>query len=158
MACSRVRVTDRKLVFAPPGVLNAARVRENCFFIVALTSHRFWPILASGLMGVKPRIENNWGGEAAGGRVAFRGLAPYLRRGGASRRRAQPARPAGGSNTAGLNRLRRFRNPGRGPHRHTVRRCMDPVRPLEAAWAAGRARRPSGGGSFPPPAGHQSRR
>ena len=59
---------------------------------------------------------------------------------------------------APLSRSGRFRNPGRGPHRHTVGRCTVPTHPAGAAWPAGRAKPPGAEGSSQPPAGHQSRR
>ena len=44
--------------------------------------------------------------------------------------------------TAGrLSRLARFRSQGSDPHHHTVRRCMDPARPVEAVW-------PEAGGGY----------
>ena len=45
-----------------------------------------------------------------------------------------------------VSRLTRFRSQGSDRHRHTVRRCMDPARPVVAVWVAGRARRPDAGG------------
>jgi hypothetical protein len=96
------------------------------------------------------------GGQAvAPSRVSGRGTCMWR---GASRRRAQPARPAGVVSAAELNPLRRFRNPGRGPHRHTVRRCTVPRRPVEPALLAGRASHQGAEGSSRPPAGHHSRR
>ena len=52
---------------------------------------------------------------------------------------------------AQLNRLARFRNQGLDGHRHTVCRCMDAARHVEAVWPAGRARHPCGAEVYPPP-------
>ena len=51
--------TDKNLLSAHPPVLSAARVRENCFFMVALVLHRFSLCLANLLAGVNRRIEQN---------------------------------------------------------------------------------------------------
>jgi len=95
--------------------------------MVALISHRFWPMLASCLTGVNPRIEKNGGAKnncrcqgqarqggeprfgAWGMHVAGRGK-PAQGTGRLCRRRLQ---------AAGLNPSRRSRKSGAGPH-HTV--------------------------------------
>jgi len=57
-------------LLARPPVLSAARVRENCFFMVALISHRFCPFLGCRLAGVNSRIEKEGGLSVAGRRQA----------------------------------------------------------------------------------------
>ena len=52
-------IPDRKLLSGHPQVLGAARVRENCFFMVELIFHRFSLHLAHRLAGVNRRIEQN---------------------------------------------------------------------------------------------------
>jgi hypothetical protein len=51
--------TDRNFVFARPHVLNAARVMQNWFFMVALI---LWPgVVANWLAGGNGKIEKKWG-------------------------------------------------------------------------------------------------
>jgi hypothetical protein len=78
-------------------------------------------------------------------------------RGANGRCEAGPAHCQGCLRLAWLNRSARFRSQGSDRHRHTVRRCMDPARPVGAVWAAGRARHRDVEESSLPHAGRQRR-
>ena len=136
---------------ARPHVLNAARVKENCFSLssIAARSCQTWRRAStgkfcrgSGGLSPSPRV----GGAAAAERP--RNAREVGRcRGKPGRRRPEPGhkpayKPAW--KTTGLNRSARFRNPASGPDPRTVRRCRVPSHPAGAVWAAGRARHRDG--------------
>src|ERR1035437_5121835 len=113
---------------ACPFVLDATRVKENCFSLSFIPSHscqtgrrastgKFCRV-SRGVRPPRGRVGGRWRLWRA---VRSRGASLTLTHPRKARRQAKPPQPA--CQRAPLSRSSRFRNRASGPHPHTVRRC-----------------------------------
>ena len=148
---------------ACPLVLDATRVKENCFSLSFIPSHscqtgrrastgKFCRV-SRGVRPPRGRVGGRWRLWRA---VRSRETGSALTHARKARRQAKSPQPPG--QRAPLSRSARFRNRASGPHPHTVRTCRALWRSAGAGRRAGRAKRRGGGGSFTPTVGHQSPR
>ena len=121
-------------------------------------SHQAWRDIDRGVPGCQPAMFAVFlGGLGQSSPAGFSGAEPKTRKAecgagqlgcGAGSKwplRARPRPlPQGCLRLAWINRSARFRSQRSDRHRHIVRRCMDPARPVEAVWLAGRARHRDG--------------